>query len=316
MKATIFSNRISVLILMVCLLGFGTCKKDKDSETNYRVIASNDYYNNVLTANNLMVYQGEKISLIQGYDLSSKGDSTKTEFDYPDASTIVATGYYQVGNEWNLESKNEYKHAGNNITQTIIYVYDEFGMTPYIKVDFQYQNDKLAEEIYSLYDAGTWYPFTKVSYTYDGNKAIQSQVTMDWGDGWEIAYKEVATYNGAELVNIIEYDYSEGVYTESYKYEFLYVNGQIKQIDFFYFEENWISDGSNNYTYDDFGNLASMGESGDYKTEYTYEQAKGNLDQILFASGGISGLAYPIPVKSVNPSFSNINKFLAKKAEH
>lgn len=324
MKTSLFSNKISVLTLLACLLILNTCKKDEDtSSPKYRVIASTDFSDNVQSMSNQMIYQNDKLTEVLGYTYDIKEDSIKTLVVYPDNNSIVATGYSKVGGAWLPDSKVEYEFQSDLLTQIIFYSSFEKSLEPFLKYSFQYQSSKITEERVSLFDSLDWFDLQKVTYSYEGNNFKQAIHSANWTGSWAIAYKEVVTYTGNEIDSILQSDYYDnggGGYVDSYKYKYHYTNGLIARIDMFAYDgsSSWLPDGSWNFTYDANGNLISMSNqnsSGTEKTDYIYEEGKGNLGQIYFMSGGIADQVMPMPTKSSRGFLKDIDKYLAKKME-
>lgn len=303
MKTINFSTRISVLILLAILFLFSTCKKDEDKETKYRVIATKDYVNIIENGNSQVFYQGEKISLISGYSENYRGDSVKTEYEYPDNTTIVAIEHSKYQGVWEKVNKIEYNFQDEHLTQYILYEYYDGIAVPFVKITMLYDGSNLKEENWSAYDAGTWTAIYKITFSYDGDKVIQSLISTYWTGSWELFAKEEVTYSGDNIVTITELDYYDGVYMNSYKYEFLYENDLVKEINMYFFESNaWTIDESLSYEYDANENLVSEIENyngDDYKRVYTYEEGKGNLSQLNYLPGGIISNSLPMPTKSV-----------------
>lgn len=319
MKTRIFFNRIPVVIILACLMVFATCKKDDDSETSYRVITAIDYSNYVLDGSTQLAYQGERLTLMSGYYNEARGDSTKTQYEYPDDNSIIGVDFEKAGGEWDKVGKTEYSFQDNELSQRIYYEFIDGTFIPSFKITVQYTNGNLTEELWSSYDEGTWVDEYKNTYTYDGDKVVQGLYSAKWTGSWEDYYKDVVTYNGDEIDFVLEYDYSDGSFVESYKYVFIYENKRIKQVNMFYKGGGvWTNDGASVFTYDANGNLESMSDSNagnSYKTEFIYEKGKGNIDQIIYTGGALTNMVYPMPTKATSRASRETDKYLARKTQ-
>jgi hypothetical protein len=120
---------------------------------------------------------------------------------------------------------------------------------------------------------------------------VSSMQYMDFENSWELTCKDSVTYNGDEIDYVLGYQYSDGLFSEDYKNKFLYENGLIARIEMYsYATGDWAFEGAMAYTYDPFGNLASVSKpygSQIRRTEYIYEKAKGNYGQIFLPGGGM-----------------------------
>lgn len=293
MNKSVFTGKISVILLFLSLLLFGTCKKDNESSgPGYRVIVTNDYTNNKLVMSSLMEYQGEKIHFISSHHYSYYvADSTKTQYVYPDDHSIIGIYYEKTSGTWSQVKKEEYEIQDNLLTELISSIYRDGTWEANYKVNLQYEDHTLSEEIWTTYEDGVSEPFVKVTYKYTGKKVVSSMQYMDFGNNWELICKDSVTYNGDEIDYIIGYQYSQGSYSEDNKNKFLYENGLITKIEMYsYITGDWTFEGAMTYTYDPYKNLASVLKpygSETRKTEYVYEKATGNYGQIFMPGGGL-----------------------------
>jgi hypothetical protein len=308
MNKSVFTGKISVILLFLSLFLFDTCKKDNEpSGPGYRVIVSNDYRNNEFVMSSHVDYQGEKTYLISSQHYSYYvADSTKTQYEYPDDNSIIGIYYEKAAGIWCQVKKEEYEIQENLLTELISSIYSEGSWQPYYKVNLQYEDGQLSEEIWTTYENGISAPFVKVTYKYAGKKVVSSMQYMDSENSWELTCKDSVTYRGDEIDYVIGYQYSAGLYSEDYKNKFLYENGLITRIEMYsYVNGYWTFEGAMTYTYDAFGNLASVSKpygNEIRKTEFIYEEGKGNYGQLILQGGGLmANKLIPRPSKSSTP---------------
>ena len=320
MKTFFNSGRIPVLIVMVLLLGLTTCKKE-DKDKFFRVKSVNDYFNGVFNGGTQIIYDGERVWEMSSNDLD--GDSSRSEYSYPEANKALESYYEYNGFSWNLEEKIEYSYQGENISQMIYYgelTRETGALDPYMKISMQYQDNDLKEELISFYDGVSWMDLAKLTYTYSGDKLTQTMMYNNFTGTWEITYKEDVSYSGDNMDLVVQSTYLEGSYFESYKYDFTYENDQLKTIQTYSKEDGitWTADYTDTFTYDSDGNLASTTETEPgtaYKSEFNYEEEKGNIGQFIYRGGGAANMILPMPTRMSEKSFSEIEKYIAKIKE-
>jgi hypothetical protein len=317
MNASALLNRISALILLASLFLIVTCKKDDVNGPKYRVVEWNDYYNGVQDGKSLLSYAGDKISSISQYNYYSRGDSSVTEVEYPDDNSIVMTDYFK-GNGSLMEShKQVMEIQDGQVTQLTTYSFHEGIWEPEYKLNLTMggSGNLILEEILAFYYNEEWDPIVKKINEYDGSRLIQSIYYYYYEDEWFISFKEVIAYNGDNIVNIIDYEFLDGSYYENYKYDFQYDGKNMTRIDTYEYDSAaWNPGGYISFTYDQFENLESITDIDGYKTEYIYEEGKGNYRQIYFNSGGLlSNMYLPMPTKSKQCAKEMVKYLVRKK---
>jgi YD repeat-containing protein len=301
MKTRIFFQSILVATACFCLLFFATCKKDDNpSTTTYRTVGSKNYDNGVLNSSSTLNYNGEKLVSIMTLDDYYDGDSSKTLVSYPDDQTVFLIDSYLDLGSWYEENKTELQFEAKNLVQEIFYEYFENAWQPETKYVYQYENGILVDEITYYYWGDSWTPVVKTQYEYNGENLKQS-ITYMYSDDWYIHSKDEYSYNGSNLARIITYSYSEGNYTESSKMEFAFNGSQMLNYQVFDFNNGvWNNSGiGTSFTYDEFGNVKtweSLNDDSVSKVEFTYEEGKGNVKDILYFPSGVYGY-FPWPTK-------------------
>ncbi len=211
---------------------------------------------------------------------------------------------------FNIDEQN------NNLIQTSMYGIQDGIELPSLRTNMEYENDLLTMETWSWYDSTGYFPSTKIDYQYEGNKLKQTTHSYNLGGAWQIEGGEVATYSGDTLQTIMYSQYSDGSYFESYKYELTSSTQLVTKIEMFMNSGgNWEPAGILTYTYDAHGNLLSdfyTDEGFSDKTDYTYEQGKGNFSQFNFMVGGIAGDATPGPTMVKKNLLKDFDKNLAR----
>ncbi len=109
MKTHFILCSISALSLFCVILLAISCSKSEESKTDYRVSSSNYYMNDNLSESFQMVYESEKLSLMNGMTYNTKGDSAKTEYDYSNKNKVIAFYYQKSGNSWIKVGKTDYE---------------------------------------------------------------------------------------------------------------------------------------------------------------------------------------------------------------
>ena len=320
MKTRVLSCSLAALFLIALTIVPGSCKKDEDSKTFWRIITMNNYIDNVQTYADHLEYTGEKYTDSRAFDYES-GDSVKSTITYPDENSAIILDYSKIGGQWEPMSKGEYTFQNQLATQLIFYESSEGTFVPFMKINLTYQSGNMVEETWSFY-VETWQPTMKIEYTYDGDNVVQSILSGNFSGSWEIANKEVVTYSGDKVDVIIESDYDGQAYSESSKYEFIYTDNILSKVQTYSFESgSWQTDSFIDYTYDQHGNLTS--ETGNFADEvdkyvYSYEEGKGNFGQISFFYylGGVANQFIPKITKSTRiAEISEFGKSLREKTD-
>jgi hypothetical protein len=287
------------------LLCFISCNKNDDDPSNYRVVEVRNYVDNNILYTLMYQYQDEKLYSSVGFDLGVTGDSTKSQFEYPDNNSMIEWGYSKTGTEWLHSVRKEYVTDDQFVTQARLYIYstDTLG-TPYRNIDYVYDGEKLLEETWFSYSSQNYFPNFRMVYHYDGKKFTGSvHYTADHSE-WVEDGKEDVYYNGSEIDSIVQNYYDLIAYFKTFKYEYEYSGGRISRVNWYQFinsTETWEPNGYQEFTYNGDGNLktSSMEVNGlVYKSEYIYEKGKGNYEQTVYHMSGISDKVLPVPTKS------------------
>jgi hypothetical protein len=237
------------------------------------------------------------------------------------------------------EDKDLYNYVDERLTEVIDLYKDNGLWIENRKTEFEYQGDWVTRNRYSK-NGDDWVPdgmqsleqmkivngkIMEIKYTYSNN--IYREVFTYSGDkitkvesfdNGELEYKYVCTYNGENLVEIIEYDYDEGIEELDYKYEFSYANGKLTEVlgayfnndgvweyndkntyqysgknviqidNYDYYNDSWQLDDSQYFSYNSLGLLESISQSGEgwsWEEIYAYEEGRGNY-RLLYGEGG------------------------------
>lgn len=317
-------NRItgifSILIMFCFTLTFIGCNNDDDGDIDdptavtYRVAerVTTDIYNSNIYEDK-SIYNYLENRLIEVIELDKENDiwveDRKTEFEY-DGDWVSSRRYYKDGESWipqDIMSSEQMKIVNGKIIEI-----KETYMTNVYRQVFTYSGDKI----------------TKVEFF----------------DNGELEEKYVCTYNGENLVEIIEYEYYNGSERIDTKYEFTYTNGnltevlrlnydagdwlnsdrdvyiysgnkviQIDDYDYVSFNDSWELDDSEYYSYNSQGLLESISESGDgwsWEEIYTYEEGKGNFRLLMGEGGFYDVFNYPTAQRIGNTDINTDNKKL------
>lgn len=294
------------ILIGIIVLGLIACEKE-DNDNHFRLIRIDNHTNGISSGGTRFIYDGTDIwKILTKYH---DGDSLRIEYYYPEADKAVESYYYFNGFSWSYKKKIEYMYQGKYINQIIDYEYDE----PEIMINLHYQKDNLSEELKSEYSNGTWNESAKTTYSYSEGKLTQTMLYNNIGGTWDIGGKEEVIYKDDSLNTIVEYDYLQGTYYEVWKYESLYEADRIVATTAYHkLEDKWILSFQNTYSYDEDGNLSSESyiQSGITKrSDYIYEDKKGNLGQFIYRGGGATGILLQVPAIQMMQPFQKDNNY-------
>lgn len=316
MKTSEIRLKAFLLFLLLPVLLLVTCKKDNTKpSSDYRIIKSIYYYDQVQFDTMSYDYKDNKMSAIHGYNNDGE-ETSRVSIDYLETNSIVMVFSYYMDTSMVVTSKKVLKLNGSHVIEVIYYQADDILWKPSSKLTYSYENDNLVEFIEYDDESGDWKPNDKTVYEYDGTKHLQT-IRYKYANGWQVWDKLVFTYIGDNVDYVLGYVYTDGSVIETYKTGFSYEGDLMKECTY-YFDDNgsWIATGSTLYTYDSHNNLESYSFPIDgltYKVEYEYEQGSGNYMQLLdyYEYDFFLGIE-PHPTKAVErgsiPIFFNFDK--------
>lgn len=261
------------LLFSVLIISFNSCKKDKASAENYRLIRT-QYTNFLFPIQGIELnttYENDRIASI------SIGSSSKVEYTYS-GDSIIAYNYWFENNIWNNTSIVIYKYHDD--LMSIAYTYSMTSNNNLSKSIFDYEGGNIVEingydiigDSTKLYDSQKFYynsnKLDSVSFSY---KAFLDQDIVE-------NVKREFTYKDGNL-------YEEFIYTDfngypiqlSRKKVYFYENDKVDLVEHYKFENNaFILNLTETREYDNYGNLVKIIEtnvSGEIVSEYimTYE---------------------------------------------
>ncbi len=242
-------------------------------------------------------------------------EDRKTVFDYQ-GDWVYSTRYEKDGDNWveqNYGSSESMKIVKGKV----------------LEIKYTYSND-----IY------------RTVFTYDVNKIVKVENLYNG----ELNYKYVFTYNGGDLVEVVEYDYNDGVEELEDKYELSYSGGNLSEIlrsyynngewmnsdkdvylysgnkviqidDYDYYNDTWELEYSEYFSYNSLGLLETVSESGEgwtWEEVYTYEEGIGNY-RLLQGDGAWYYIHnYPTPQRMAKTNTRpddgkfNLKRFLSR----
>ena len=284
------TGMVSICIVFCFILTFTACNNDSDDDgpttVDYRVTEKiNTEVSGVNTWENKTIYSYLDNLLIEAIQFEKENnvwvEERKTEFEY-NGDWVTSTRYYKDGDDWILEgmqSLYEMKIVDGKIME-IKYTYPN---SVYREV-FTYSRDKILK-IENFYNEELRY---KYECTYNGDNLVEI-IEYDYYEGFEeLRYKYEFTYTNGNLTQILGLYNNEGVWVNSDKDIYMYSGNKVVQIDDYdYYDGNWQLDDSEYYSYNGEGLLESISESGDgwtWEEIYTYEAGKGNY-RLLYGDG-------------------------------
>mgnify|MGYP001050956534 CR=1 FL=1 len=287
------TGMLSILTIYCFTLTFTGCSNDDDGDGDEPAIVA---YR--VTEKNSTQVSGS--ILYEGKDLYNYIDERLTEIIDLDKENGI----------WVEDRKTEYEYDGDWVTSKR---YNKEG-------DSWVPQDMMSSEQVKIVTGRVMeIKYTSLNYvsrqvfTYSGGKLITIE---DFRNG-ELNYKYVCTYTGENLMEVIEYEYDDGVEEFDYKYEFSYVNGNLTEMlesyfnngvweyddknvylysgnkviqidDYDYYNDSWQLDDTEYFSYNSLGLLESISESGEgwtWEEMYTYEEGIGNY-KLLKGDGG------------------------------
>jgi hypothetical protein len=284
MKSNKILAKASLLFSLLIVLLLVTCKKDNTNlSSDYRIIKSIYYYDQVQFDSMLYEYEDNRMSAILGYNNNGE-ESSMVSIEYSDNDSIVLVFSYYMDTSMVVEAKKVLKLDGSHVIEVIYYEADDVLWKPSSKLTYSYENDNLVEFIEYDDQSGDWMPNDKTVYEYDGPKHLQT-TRYKYANGWQTWEKLVFTYIDNKVDYVLGYVYDDGSVIETYKTGFSYEGDLMKSCtDYSNDSGSWIPTGSILYTYDSYNNLESYSFPIDeltYKVEYEYEQGSGNYMQLL-----------------------------------
>jgi hypothetical protein len=304
MKTLIIFNKYVFILFCAILTLLSGCNKENDEGNFYRLINFHEQLLGESDLNCTIIYEGEKISLINYfYDDDDGKDTVKEEYTYPMNDVIVRTkSYAQVG-KWLPSWKEEMVFENDRMIRSVSSNYNTNfqNWQESYKVEYLYASGDLVEEnSFTIYN-GQLTPSDRSIYDYK-NGLLFSIMTYNFDQDWKIAESEKIYYNGERASYSMYYYYSNGIISDSSKFEFFY-NGEFLNSISLYNYGTHEQKTPFTFGYDSNGNLISEHiEILDliYQMDYTYEKGKGNYEDLKDPGGGSSVFTfYPYPTKSV-----------------
>jgi hypothetical protein len=281
---------VFLFVFLLCTLI--SCKKDKDDENKFRIVAEKNYYNSSKEGEATFDYLDNKISEYR-YD-EDENNYEVAAFDYSEKDKIyVEYTRYEEGEEYRGEM--EVTLEDGKIIEYIEENNERFTIT--------YNGSDQVEEFKTYFDDGSgWTLSSTITFDYEGSKLMKTLYEETEGTN----YRDVYSYDGDNVDEIISAYYDGDSWIEEYKEVYSYTSGKVTKIVSYYkYEDVWDKDEYTEFTYDENGNLAESSEideeyGDEYATEYTYEKGSGNYNLIFgnFYFNDYGMVDYPMPVKS------------------
>jgi hypothetical protein len=281
---------VFLFVFLLCTLI--SCKKDKNDENKFRVIAEEYFYNNEKGGEATYEYLDNKISEYR-YD-EDEGYYEVATFDYSEKDKIyVEYTSHEEGEAYKEEM--EITLEDGKIIEFIEENNEKFTIT--------YNGSDQVEKFKTYYDDGNgWILSATITFDYEGGKLMEILYEETEGE----KYKDVYSYNGDNVDEIISASFDGDNWTEEYKDVYTYTSGKVTKIVSYYkYENDWNKDDYTEFSYDENGNLAESTEideeyDDEYVTQYTYEKGSGNYNLIFgnFYLNDYGFVDYPMPVKS------------------
>lgn len=293
---------LKLIPLVFLLLIISACKKKEDSPSGFthRIISEKWYNNNILGGETTYEYTGNKLSSVNTVEGTYNSQNAIT---YPSENSIIITYTSTDGG-----NGTTYATLTNNlITEVIDGDY---------KTTLSYNSDGNIENMKDYNLVGTWIQSGEITYTYSSGKLVQVLEVYNEGQG-NYQDKYTITYNGEAITDQTHtYLYPGGSWTDCHKNVYTLTSGKISKIAYSYKDvSSWIESGSEDFEYDDAGNLISLTSAGvesNYRVEYTYEEVSGNYR--LFGGFFDYDYMYPMPNKTSRSPERNFN--ILKQLSH
>ena len=281
---------IFLFIFLLCTLI--SCNKDKDDENKFRVTAEEYFYNGDRDGEATIEYLDNKISEYK-YD-EDEYNYEEATFDYSKEDKIyIEYTSYEGGDEYVGEM--EITLEDGKIIEFMEEDFEKFTIT--------YNGSDQMEKVKTYFDDGAgWILFATISFDYDGGKLMETLYEETEGE----KSKDVYTYDGDHVDEIISSYYSSADWIEESKDVYSYTSGRVTKIEYYYnYEGDWEKYEYLQFSYDENGNLAESVEIDDeyddeYVTKYTYEKGSGNYRLIFgnFYFNDDGFVDYPMPAIS------------------
>jgi len=275
-------HRLQSTFLLVFLVSMVMCNKDEFGPgTEFRVIRTKSSYNDMLSEIADFHYSDERITLIEREIPPMYGQPAmynKTEVNYPLYDSVVLRNYYLDYESWVYESMviNEILD-GNIIRQSYAMGGLESIRTVY---EYQYSRNNLSESVIYLYGN----PFMRSIFEYYDSSLVR-KFKYEYDEDWILTGMDTLFYNGDDLDSLISYTVTDGVRYNDYKEIYYIEDGLNRETDHYDADSaSWRHIGHHEYNYDKYRNLTSNSyEIGGtvYKTDYYYEEGKGNYCQVV-----------------------------------
>ncbi len=285
-----------------------SCKEDSDHQLFYqdRVTSSSYYKNDSLKSAHAIQYLNDRINLVRSCYYHTEEDSLKTEMVYQDENTIEQVICFYFGTQWYEVEKILMQMEYGKIVRIEDRYFDGSYWDYYYKMEYSYTSGNLTEEVLYYHEFSSWTPEEKISYEYDGNKPVRA-IYYDYDNEWVMKYKEEACYSGDKTDSINGFVYIDSSFYQDTRYEYLYTEDRLTNIQVYLFDDEWDYSGDVTFTYNSHGKLETEElnrPTFSERYEYTYEEGLGNFSQCLMPGGGLVTVKfYPAPVKSSPASF-------------
>ena len=305
------------LLLLAPLLILVSCDDDNDKPANdYRLKEWITSHSSAITTRLVFDYQDDKIIMHRNYS-SDSNQYARVEYLYENNS-IEQKGYMKFDEEWEEQSsKNVYEYEGNRMVRRNFYSKQDEAWILSLKTEYVYSNGLLSRESWWSFENDSWTELSYTLYYYGDDLPVKTEVFARLEDDvMRKLIRKEADYDGNKLISVYSYDYQTDTANANFKHEFHYEDDRLVQVDYFSYNGGWIPAGSNEFTYDSEGNLVTVirkdnvGDQVDLD-EYSYEQGKGNYEQLILPGGGLlSEINYPHPTKALEYQFWLSNRFL------
>ena len=311
-------------LLVAGILFSAGCNKDSDDDngdtpsgqSDYRVIESISYENNVEDYKAEFTYDGEQLSTVLEYVTFAKDQwslDAKTEITYSGNNSYEMVYSVYDDGSWELDSRDVINHQDGLWQDHMEYFHDGADWISAYKTDYTYNSGKIVKEEYFEYVDGEPINDMKTIYSWVGDSPSAAEHYSWEIDEWIAETKDTITISDGKVIKVEMFMYEMNDYV--FKMEFQYVGDVVSSIVMYYnLMGTWTNAGSILFTYDEHGNMIEEEITGEfsYRETYTYEEEKGNISLFYVNTGwyempyiGKSGSKTPLNFKDIKKHFSS-----------
>ena len=286
----------TALIFILSLLLLSACKKDNPgggiNTTNYyRLSELTAADENMLDVKIVFTYEDNKVKEALKYDYTMKEQwrlANKNVLTYPEANKAINTHYVFIPNDssWNEEFKHEISLENGNITEDILYFWNNV-WEPFDKWMHTYSNDLITQSFRYERNNWEWTSRDRHDYIYEGDLLKQVAMYIPETEGWALVKDMHYEYEYTQLKWIYTMMGVSGIWDTAFKTRLYYKNNRVYiSDDYSMTQSGWTLSSTNDYEYDDHGNIikwqnVDLNPVSYFRLDFKYEAGKGNFDQVF-----------------------------------